>query len=88
MIQAYNIINGIDDLQWSDFLEKVNTNRTRYSHQKLFVKYCRTNKIKYSFSIRAVPKRWNQLSDNKIGRNTELLDIDPNFCNYKYDYDE
>ena len=56
------------------------------------MKYCRTNKRKYSFSIRVVPK-WNQLSD--ITKSTEtlnalkkFLDIDPNFCNYKYDYDE
>ena len=92
MIQVYKIINGIGDLDCHDFFVKVNTNRTHHSYQKLFVKYCRTNKIKYYFSIRVVPK-WNQLSD--ITKSTEtlnalkrILDIDPNFCNYKYDYDE
>ena len=70
MIQVHKIINGIDDLDCHDFLVKVNTNRTRHSYHKRFVKFCRTNKRKYSFSIRVVPK-WNQLSD--ITKSTETL---------------
>ena len=70
MIHVYKIINGIDDLDCHYFCVKVNTNRTRHSYHKPFVKYCRTNKIKYYFSTRVVPK-WNQLSD--ITKSTETL---------------
>ena len=90
MIQVYKIINGIDDLDCRDFLVKLIQIEHAIRHN-FCVKYCITNKIKYYFSIRVVPK-WNQLLD--ITKSTEtlnalkkILDIDPNFCNYKYDYD-
>ena len=42
MIQMYKIIHGIDDLDWKDFFVKTETDRTRYSEHKFYVKYSRS----------------------------------------------
>ena len=50
MIQVFQIINGLDDLNWRDFFIKAVSNVTRHSEHKLFVRYNRTNKRKNTFS--------------------------------------
>ena len=46
MIQMYKIVHGIDDLDWKDFFVKTETDRTRYSEHKFYVKYSRSKKRK------------------------------------------
>ena len=61
LIQVYKIMNGMDNLDRHDFLEKAAVNITRRSNNKLFVKF-RTNKRKNVFSNRVVPT-WNALAE-------------------------
>ena len=91
MIQMYKIIHGIDDLDWKYFFVKTETDRTRYSEHKFYVKYSRFKKRKNVFSMITVPI-WNALCEVTRAALTlnmfkNILDSDPSFCCYMYDYD-
>ena len=91
MIQVFKIINGLDDLNWRDFIIKAVSNVTRHSEHKLFVRYSRTNKRKNTFSIRVVPM-WNGLCQATKSADTvniflNRLDKDPSLNAFIYEYD-
>ena len=56
----YKIFHGCDDIELHDLFSLSPVNNTRNSDGKLFVKHARTNKRKYSFSLR-VTNPWNAL---------------------------
>ena len=78
-------------MTWTgDFFVKTETDRTRYSKHKFYVKYSRSKKRKNVFSI-TVPI-WNALGEVTRAALTlnifkNLLDSDPSFRCYMYDYD-
>ena len=79
-------------MTWTgDFFVKTETDRTRYSEHKFYVKYSRSKKRKNVFSTRTVPI-WNALCEVtqaalNLNMFKNLLDSDPSFCCYMYDYD-
>ena len=79
MIQAFKIINQIDNLNPNNFYS-FNTNNTRNNDTKLTIKYCSTNAKKFSFSYRTA-KHWNKLTPqtrraNNLDHFKMLLDND------------
>ena len=91
MIKMYTIIHRIDDLDWKDFFVKTETDRTRYSGHKFYVKYSRSKKIKNVFSMITVPI-WIALCEVTRDALTlnmlkNILDSGPSFFCYMYDYD-
>ena len=90
LIQAYKIINGVDDIDANTFFSFVNSN-TRNSDLKIFIQHCRTNKRKFFFSNR-VAKNWNALPVHiKSAHNTNSfknqVDKIPKFLEMFYDFD-
>ena len=91
MIQVFKLINGLDDLDWKDFFTKSRTDITRLSQYNLFITYSRTNTRKFAFGNRAAPM-WNKLSEttrsvDTLNKFKNMLDKDPFFQQYTYDYD-
>jgi len=62
LIQAYKILNKIDDINALKFFRFSETKCTRNSAEKLFINYSRTNVRKFTFSNR-VPPIWNGLAE-------------------------
>ena len=91
MIQVFKLMNGLDGLDWKDFFTKSRTDITRLSQYNLFIAYSRTNTIKFAFGNRAAPM-WKKLSEttrsvDTLNKFKNMLDKDPFFHQYTYDYD-
>jgi len=91
LIQMFKICNHIDDVDAHSLFSFSQTDITRNSQGKVFIKHCNTNKRKFSFSFR-VANHWNSLLPNvKFARNTNsfknLLDNIPKFVEYFYNFD-
>ena len=92
LIQTYKIFNGIDNLDTNTFFQLSTNLRTRNSQDNIFIRHCRTNKRKYSFSNRVAPV-WNKLpvttkKANNLNTFKNLLD-DVNFLREaKFVYDD
>ena len=92
LIEMFKIYHRIEDIDFDSLFTKATLDTTRQSEGKLYVQYARTNKRKFSFTIRVV-KEWNILPNNiKLAKNTNefknLLDKDKNFVGRSYIYDE
>ena len=92
MILIYKLMNGLVDIDWHCFFTLTKTKITRGSKHKLFIKYSKTSIRKNTFSNRSVPV-WNALNDNtksalSLNHFKNLLDEDPKFKTYMYEYDE
>ena len=92
LIEAYKIINNIEDLSTNKFFTLCESRLTRNSEGKIFVQSFCTNKRKYNFSIRVV-NLWNALPPaTKFAKDTNsfknLLDCHPKFNQLFYEFDE
>ena len=90
MILIYKLMNGLVDIDWHCFFTLTKTKIIRCSKHKLFIKYSTTSIRKNTFSNRSVPV-WNALNDNtalSLNHFKNLLDKDPKFKTYMYEYDE
>lgn len=91
LIQTYKIFNGIDDVPMDSLFPIAQYTNTRNADSKIFIRHCRTNKRKFSFSNRVAPL-WNNLpSHHKFAQNINqfknLLDDLPNFKKMFKDFD-
>ena len=91
LIQTYKIVNEIDDLSLSDFFHLPHANITRNSERKFFIKHCKTNRRKFSFSNRVI-KYWNSLPTNvkfapTLNKYKNYLDTLPKLVDLLYDFD-
>jgi hypothetical protein len=91
LIQMYKMFHGIDEVDLHDFFSFSQTNMTRNSEGKVFIKHCVTNKRKFSFSYR-VAHNWNSLpTDVKFSKNINIfknsLDSIPKFVEQFYGVD-
>jgi hypothetical protein len=85
------MFHGIDEIDLHDFFSFSQTNMTRNSEGKVFIKHCVTNKRKFSFSYR-VAHNWNSLpTDVKFSKNINIfknsLDSIPKFVEQFYGVD-
>jgi hypothetical protein len=92
LIQAFKIINDIDDTDVSSFFTFRQDCKTRNSDSKIFVEHANTNRRKYCFSNR-VTNIWNSLPPtSKFTKSTNsfknLLDSDAKLVEMFYEYDE
>ena len=60
LIQLFKIYNGIDDIPFHSLFSEVPCSNTRNSEGKIFVKHCKTNLRKNTFSNRVITN-WNTL---------------------------
>ena len=91
LIQVYKIFNDIDDIAPELFFTVSPSAITRNTGSKMFVKFCKTNTRKYSFSNRVV-HAWNSLAaDIKDSTNVNTfknrLDQDQHFIKSRYEFD-
>ena len=88
LIQAYKIINKIDNLNCENFFKFTSHEKTRNNTLKIYKPYARTNIRKKIFSYRVVDF-WNKLSPStktspdltkfKINIDKDLVDLKYNF---------
>ena len=79
LIQTFKILNRTDDLNPNDFYV-FNNNNTREAAHKMFIRQCRLDIKKYSFSFRTA-RAWNSLmvktkKAENINAFKRLLDLD------------
>ena len=91
LIQAYKIINGIDNVDVHKIFTFSPTDSTRNNQGKIFVKHCNTNKRKFSFSYR-VANPWNSLPATtkfspSLNGFKNLLDSNSKLCINFFDFD-
>jgi len=91
LIQAFKIINNIEDVHIYKFFSFDNLSRTRNFKGKMLIKYSKTNKRKFSFSIR-VANNWNSLPENvkfapTVNSFKNQIDTLPIFLDKFYEYD-
>ena len=92
LIQTYKIFNGIDNLDTNTFFQLATNLRTRNSQDNIFIRHCRTNKRKYSFSNRVAPV-WNKLpvitkQANNLNTFKNFLDDVKFLREAKFEYDD
>lgn len=88
LIQAYKIINNIDNIQCNEFFTFVEDDRTRNSTLKLFKPYARTNIRSNYFSHRVVD-HWNGLSETtKLSKNINefKMKVDRDLIDIRFDF--
>ena len=88
LIQAYKIINKIDNLKCENFFKFISHQKTRNNTLKIYKPYARTNIRNNFFSYRVVDF-WNKLSPStktspdlnkfKINIDKDLVDLKYNF---------
>ena len=91
LIQTFKILNEIEDVNTNTFFAFDQSNRTRNFKGKIFIKYCRTNRRKFSFAHR-VANNWNSLPTNikfapSVNSFKNHIDTDPKFQELFYEYD-
>ena len=90
LIQTYKIFNKVDNLEFEQFFPLTN-NKTRNNDFKIYIRHCKTNKRKFSFTYR-VANLWNALPTTvKLAQNTNQfknhLDGSAKFQKLFYDFD-
>jgi len=91
LIQAFKIINNVDNIDASKFFT-FNTNTTRNSTKKIFIKHCKTNTRHNTFSFRVAPL-WNNLTENAksapcMNSFKNALDKEKSLLPLKFKYDK
>ena len=91
LIQLYKIYNGIDDISFHSLFSEVPCSSTRNSEGKIFVRQCRTNLRKNTFSNRVITN-WNALpysikTAKSINDFKVFIDKDPKLSDLFYGFD-
>ncbi len=92
IIETYQILNGLEGIQTDRLFKLAENTNTRNTDNKLYIRYCKTNKRKFFFSFR-VAQCWNNLPNTyKKAPSTNifknLLVKDTKFIELFTDYDD
>jgi ribonuclease P/MRP protein subunit RPP40 len=66
MIQTYKLLHGLDDIDFKEFMDLNNNNRTRGHSLKLKYKAPKLDIRKHSFSVRRIVKEWTSLQEDIV----------------------
>jgi hypothetical protein len=92
LIQAYKIVNGIENIDTKTLFQLNTNSKTRNLQNNICIRDCRTNKRKFSFSNRVAPA-WSKLpvttkNANNLNTFKNLLEKINSIQESKFEYDD